>query len=135
VVLLANLELPEDVIAARDNGAAGVGLYRTEFLYMNRDALPDEEEHLETYLDIVRGLDGIPLTIRTLDLGADKQIPDTAFDADQSGPGLARHPVVPEGAGLFLPQLRAILRASAEGPIRLMIPMISHGGGRCGACG
>jgi phosphotransferase system enzyme I (PtsI) len=127
VVLLANLELSEDVIAARENGAAGVGLYRTEFLYMNRDALPDEEEHLENYLSIVRGLDGIPLTIRTLDLGADKQIPDTAFHPARTNPALGLRAIrlCLQEPGLFLPQLRAILRASAEGPIRLMIPMIS----------
>ncbi len=127
VLLLANLELPEDVTAARDNGAAGVGLYRTEFLYMNRDVLPDEEEHLENYLSIVRGLDGIPLTIRTLDLGADKQIPDTVFHPARTNPALGLRAIrlCLKEPGLFLPQLRAILRASAEGPIRLMIPMIS----------
>ena len=129
VVLLANLELPEDVIAARDNGAAGVGLYRTEFLYMNRDGLPDEEEHLATYLDIVRGLDGIPLTIRTLDLGVDKQVPIPGqLVSTQTNPALGLRAIrlcLKEPA-LFLPQLRAVLRASAEGPIRLMIPMISN---------
>jgi phosphoenolpyruvate-protein phosphotransferase (PTS system enzyme I) len=127
VVLLANLELPEDVVAARDNGAAGVGLYRTEFLYMNRDALPDEEEHLETYLDIIRGLDGIPLTIRTLDLGADKQIPDTSFHPARSNPALGLRAIrlCLQEPALFLPQLRAILRASAAGPVRLMVPMIT----------
>jgi phosphotransferase system enzyme I (PtsI) len=127
ILLLANLELPEDVAAARENGAAGVGLYRTEFLYMNREALPDEEEHYESYLSIVQGLDGIPLTIRTLDLGADKQIPDTAFHPSRVNPALGLRAVrlCLREPGLFLPQLRAILRASAAGPIRLMIPMIS----------
>jgi phosphotransferase system enzyme I (PtsI) len=127
VVLLANLELPEDVAAARDNGAAGVGLYRTEFLYMNRETLPDEEEHLETYLAIVRGLDGIPLTIRTLDLGADKQIPDTSFHPARTNPALGLRAIrlCLQEPLLFLPQLRAILRASAYGPVRLMIPLIS----------
>ncbi len=127
VVLLANLELPEDVTAARDNGAAGVGLYRTEFLYMNRDTLPDEDEHLATYLGIIRGLDGIPLTIRTLDLGADKQIPDTGFHPTRSNPALGLRAIrlCLQEPALFLPQLRAILRASAHGPVRLMIPMIS----------
>ena len=127
VVLLANLELAEDVAAARDNGAAGVGLYRTDFLYMNRDALPDEEEHLATYLGIIRGLDGIPLTIRTLDLGADKQIPDTSFHPARNNPALGLRAIrlCLQEPALFLPQLRAILRASAHGPVRLMIPMIS----------
>jgi phosphotransferase system enzyme I (PtsI) len=128
VVLLANLELPEDVAAARDNGAAGVGLYRTEFLYMNREDLPDEAEHFATYVEIIRGLDGIPLTIRTLDLGADKPVtlPGHA-PAVQTNPALGLRAIrlcLKEPA-LFRPQLRAILRASAMGPIRLMIPMIS----------
>jgi phosphotransferase system enzyme I (PtsI) len=115
------------VVGARDAGAAGVGLYRTEFLYMNRDALPDEEEHLETYLGIIRGLDGIPLTIRTLDLGADKQIPDTSFHPARTNPALGLRAIrlCLQEPMLFLPQLRAILRASAHGPVRLMIPMIS----------
>ncbi|WP_058555760.1 phosphoenolpyruvate--protein phosphotransferase [Thiohalocapsa sp. ML1] len=127
VVLLANLELPEDVAAARDNGAAGVGLYRTEFLYMNRSSLPDEEEHLQTYLGLIEGLDGIPLTIRTLDLGADKQIPDTSFHPARSNPALGLRAIrlCLQEPALFLPQLRAIVRASAAGPVRLMIPMIS----------
>ena len=130
VVLLTNLELPEDVAAARNNGAAGVGLYRTEFLFMNRAGLPDEEEHLATYLAIIRGLDGIPLTIRTLDLGADKPAPlyiSGLKASTQINPALGLRAIrlCLQEPSLFLPQLRAILRASAEGPIRLMIPMIS----------
>lgn len=128
VVLLANLELPEDVEAVHSSGATGVGLYRTEFLYMNRSGLPDEEEHLATYLDVVRGLDGIPLTIRTLDLGMDKQV-----DGLTNGAGTLSNPALGLRAirlclrepALFVPQLRAILRASAHGPVRLMLPMIS----------
>ena len=131
VVLLANLELPEDVAAARSNGAAGVGLYRTEFLYMNRDTLPDEEEHLATYREIIRGLDGMPLTIRTLDLGMDKHAPAPGLmPLARTNPALGLRAIrlcLKEPA-LFLPQLRAILRASAHGPIRLMIPMISSMG-------
>jgi phosphotransferase system enzyme I (PtsI) len=128
IVLLANLELPDDVVAARENGAAGVGLYRTEFLFMNRDDLPDEEEHLAVYREIIHGLDGIPLTIRTLDLGVDKQVMLPGVSAaPQTNPALGlrairlclKEPI------LFLPQLRAILRASADGPVRLMLPMIS----------
>jgi phosphotransferase system enzyme I (PtsI) len=128
VILLANLELPEDVTAACANGAAGVGLYRTEFLYMNREGLPDEEEHLATYLQIVRGLDGVPLTIRTLDLGADKPFHGLGSDApahNNPALGLRAIRLCLKEPSLFMPQLRAILRASAEGPIRLMIPMIS----------
>jgi phosphotransferase system enzyme I (PtsI) len=130
VRLLANLELPEDADAACANGAEGVGLYRTEFLYMNRENLPDEEEHLAVYREAIRSLGGIPLTIRTLDLGADKQV-------DGSPGGGACPPVCNPSLGLrairlclkepelFRPQVRAILRASADGPVRLMVPMLT----------
>jgi len=129
VVLLANLELPEDTQTARNNGAAGVGLYRTEFLYMNRDTLPDEEEHLSAYLDVIRGLDGIPITIRTLDLGVDKQVdggPASCPPVCNPALGLRAIRLCLKEPELFLPQLRAILRASAYGPVRLMIPMLSN---------
>ena len=126
--LLANLELPEDVELATANGAGGVGLYRTEFLYMNRRDLPDEEEHLANYAEIVAGLGGIPVTIRTLDLGVEKRI-DTA---SESAPGVS-NPALGLRAirlclkepDLFRPQLRAILRAGAIGPVRLMLPLVS----------
>ena len=127
--LLANLELSEDVALAKANGASGVGLYRTEFLYMNRRDLPDEEEHLASYAEIVAGLGGIPVTIRTLDLGVDKRV-DTLLEP---GPGVS-NPALGLRAirlclkdpDLFRPQLRAILRASAIGPIRLMLPLVSN---------
>ena len=128
VKLLANLELPEDIAATKANHPAGVGLYRTEFLYMNRVDLPDEEEHLETYRSVIEGLDGIPITIRTLDLGVDKPADITGnASPPPSNPALGLRAIrlclkEPE---LFRPQLRAIIRASAFGPVRLMIPMIS----------
>lgn len=128
VVLLANLELPTDVEAARANGASGVGLYRTEFLYMNRTDLPDEEEHLATYSAIIAGLDGIPLTVRTLDLGADKKAGALShLTPTMTNPALGLRAIrlCLTEPGLFEPQLRAVLRASALGPMRLMIPMIS----------
>lgn len=128
VSLLANLELPEDAPVARANGAAGVGLYRTEFLYMNRENLPDEEEHLAAYLEVIRGLEGIPVTIRTLDLGVDKQVdgnPASCPPVCNPALGLRAIRLCLKEPGLFLPQLRAILRASAFGPMRLMIPMLS----------
>ncbi len=129
IELLANLELPEDAQIAQANGAVGVGLYRTEFLYMNREDLPDEEEHLANYAEILRGVGGMSVTIRTLDLGVDKRLDS----AGGSGPGVC-NPALglrairlclkePE---LFRPQLRAILRASALGPVRLMIPMVTN---------
>lgn len=128
VALHANVELPGDFEAARDVGATGVGLYRTEFLYMNRRDNPDEEEHFETYRELIDALDGMPVTIRTVDLGADKD-----FD-DEGGRPIAANPALGLRAirlslkepNLYWPQLRAIIRASALGPVRLMIPMLSN---------
>jgi phosphotransferase system enzyme I (PtsI) len=128
VGLYANLELPEDALAARANGAAGVGLYRTEFLYMNRTDLPDEEEHLAAYLAVLDALGGIPVTIRTLDLGVDTQVDALGSQcppACNPALGLRAIRLCLQEPDLFRPQLRAILRASAFGPVRLMIPMIT----------
>ncbi len=128
VSLLANLELPEDTVAACSSGAAGVGLYRTEFLYMNRETLPDEEEHLAAYLEVLRGLNGIPVTIRTLDLGVDKQVdsnPASCPPVCNPALGLRAIRLCLKEPDLFRPQLRAILRASAFGPMRMMVPMLS----------
>ncbi|MEY6432787.1 phosphoenolpyruvate--protein phosphotransferase [Thioalkalicoccus limnaeus] len=127
IELQANLELPEDVATARALGASGIGLYRTEFLYMNREDLPDEEEHLAVYTSVIRGLDGIPITIRTLDLGADKQGSAASRAPPTGNPALGLRAIrlcLKEPA-IFRPQLRAILRASAVGPVRLMLPMIT----------
>lgn len=126
--LLANLELPADAVAARGNGAVEVGLYRTEFLYMNRDDLPDEEEHLATYRPIVQALDGLPLTIRTLDLGLDKRseaLGDPSAGCCNPALGLRGLRLCLKEPDLFRPQLRAILRASALGPVRVMLPMVT----------
>jgi len=128
IALHANLELPTDAPVARANGAAGVGLYRTEFLYMNRTDLPDEEEHLAAYLEVVEGLAGIPVTIRTLDLGVDKQVDTVGAHcppACNPALGLRAIRLCLQEPELFRPQLRAILRASAFGPVRLMVPMIT----------
>ena len=129
VTLQANIELPADIKAAIDARAAGIGLYRTEFLFMNRAAPPSEEEQFRAYVRVARALPGKPVTIRTIDLGADKQV-------DGAAPAGARVPVNPalglravrlclHDPALFRPQLRAILRASAHGRVRLMIPMLS----------
>ena len=127
VELLANLELPEDTEAARANGAVGVGLYRTEFLYMNRDDLPNEEEHLANYAEILRGVGGMPVTIRTLDLGVDKRLDGSAVTGVcNPALGLRAIRLCLKEPELFRPQLRAILRASALGPVRLMIPMVTN---------
>ncbi|MET0104220.1 MAG: phosphoenolpyruvate--protein phosphotransferase [Sedimenticola sp.] len=129
VQLLANIELPEDIATTRDLEADGVGLYRTEFLYMNRSDIPDEEEHFQAYRQVVDGLKGIPVTIRTLDLGADKQIDGCSVgESPVCNPALGLRAIrlCLKEPQLFMPQLRAILRASAFGPIRIMIPMISN---------
>jgi phosphotransferase system enzyme I (PtsI) len=127
VELLANIELPRDFKTVRDVGAAGVGLYRTEFLFMNRESPPDEAEHLRAYLEVLEKLDGLPLTIRTLDLGADKQV-NGRHGAAQPNPALGLRAIrlCLKEPLLFLPQLRAILRASAHGNVRLMLPMVSN---------
>ena len=130
ITLMANIELPEDIDATLANGASAVGLYRTEFLFMNRESAPDEEEHYATYKRVTEGLQGIPITIRTLDLGADKQIEAGSAvycHAPVCNPALGLRAVrlclkEPE---LFIPQLRAILRVSAEAHVRMMIPMLS----------
>ncbi len=130
VALLANIELAEDIAATRDSGAEGVGLYRTEFLYMNRQQVPDEEEHLRAYREVAQGLPGVPITIRTLDLGADKQLdggcPDSNPPACNPALGLRAIRLCLKEPKLFRPQLRAILRLSATAPLRIMLPMLSH---------
>jgi len=129
ITLMANIELPEDIEATTDVGAVGVGLYRTEFLYMNRSQPPNEEEHLASYRQIVEGLNGIPITIRTLDLGADKEVSDCCHDMQPtSNPALGLRAIrlCLKEPTLFRPQLRAILRVSAYGPVRIMIPMLSN---------
>ncbi len=130
ITLMANIELPEDFETVRDIGAAGVGLYRTEFLYMNRNNPPDEEEHFQTYIKVTEALRGLPLTIRTVDLGADKEVDGVGRQTSniRSNPALGLRAIrlclkEPE---FFRPQLRAILRASAHGPIRIMIPMLTN---------
>jgi phosphotransferase system enzyme I (PtsI) len=128
VALLANIELPADVRAAAQAGADGIGLYRTEFLFMNRPEPPNEEEQFRAYVKVIKSLPGKPVTIRTLDLGADKQV-----DGGRAGTSITVNPALGLRAvrlclhdtSLFRPQLRAILRASAFGKVRMMIPMLS----------
>lgn len=125
--LYANIELPEDALAVRDVAADGVGLYRTEFLFMNRADFPDEEEHLASYLHVVKTLEGMPVTIRTADLGADKQLDNARSGQVSTNPamGLRAIRMCLKDMGMFRPQLRAILRTSAHGAVRMMIPMLS----------
>lgn len=129
IKLEANIELPADVKAAEKASAAGIGLYRTEFLYMNRAAPPKEEEQFRAYTRVIKAMGNRPITIRTLDLGADKQVDSstTGETAVTVNPALGLRAVrlCLHNTDLFRPQLRAILRASAYGKVRMMIPMIS----------
>ncbi|MGH8659953.1 MAG: phosphoenolpyruvate--protein phosphotransferase [Gammaproteobacteria bacterium] len=131
IELNANIELPGDFAAVREVGAQGVGLYRTEFMYMNRETPPNEEEHYHTYAEVLRALDNRPVTIRTFDLGADKQtlgLQQEEGAAENPALGLRAIRLCLRKPALFRPQLRAILRVSALGPVRLMIPMLSSVG-------
>ncbi len=130
ISLQANVELPEDMAVMNKVAAKGVGLYRTECLFLNRAELPGEDEQFDIYRKIVKKLHGRPLTIRSLDLGADKML---ANDRRQQTHEVMTNPALGLRAirlslrdpAMYLNQLRAILRASAEGPVSLMIPMIS----------
>ncbi|NNJ91543.1 MAG: phosphoenolpyruvate--protein phosphotransferase [Gammaproteobacteria bacterium] len=123
--LMANIELPEDIETALKNNATAIGLYRTEFLYMNRQTPPAEEEHFNAYAEIIENLDGLPLTIRTLDLGADKPVDNQHHDNCNPALGMRAIRLCLKETELFKTQLRAIIRASALGPVRLMIPMLT----------
>lgn len=130
IALHANIELPGDVPVALEGGAEGIGLFRTEFLFLNRGDMPDEQEQYEAYKKVVKGMAGRPVTIRTFDLGADKDIRPEATVADRvkTNPALGRRAIRLSLAEprMFQTQLRAILRASKHGPIKLLIPMLSH---------
>jgi len=127
IELHANVELSSDFEAAHEIGANGVGLYRTEFLFMNRMDRPDEEEHFKAYAELIRVLDGLPVTIRTLDLGVDKDFDSSGSVSAAVNPALGLRAIrlSLHEPSLYWPQLRAIVRASALGPVRLMIPMLS----------
>jgi phosphoenolpyruvate-protein phosphotransferase (PTS system enzyme I) len=127
IVLSANIELPEDVEAVAANGAEGIGLYRTEFLYLNRPTLPTEHEQFETYRKVAERVRPDPLIIRTFDLGGDKLAPGTVDITDELNPFLGWRAIrlCLENIDLFKTQLRAVLRASAVGNIKIMFPMIS----------
>jgi phosphotransferase system enzyme I (PtsI) len=135
--LLANIELPRDARDALEAGADGIGLFRSEFLFMDRDELPSEDEQFEAYAKVARAMKGKPVVIRTLDIGADKVLTEVARESLGMGRGAPRpesNPALglrairyclayPE---LFLTQLRAILRASEVGTVRILIPMLAH---------
>ena len=133
VELLANIEMPVDATSALDAGAVGVGLFRSEFLFMNRGGdIPGEDEQFEAYRQAIESMQGLPVTIRTVDVGADKPL-------DRMSPHELRHEHTLNPAlglrairwslsepGMFRQQLRAILRASAYGKVKILIPMVAH---------
>jgi phosphotransferase system enzyme I (PtsI) len=127
IVLSANIELPEDVEAVQANGAEGIGLYRTEFLYLNRTTLPTEDEQYEIYQRVAERVRPNPLIIRTFDLGGDKLAPGTVDITDELNPFLGWRAIrfCLENVEIFKTQLRAILRASVVGNVKIMFPMIS----------
>jgi phosphoenolpyruvate-protein phosphotransferase (PTS system enzyme I) len=127
IELLANIEVPDDVISARAAGAAGIGLYRTEFLFMNRREMPGEEEQFLAYKQVAETMEGLPVTIRTLDLGADKQMnPDSISDCANPALGLRAVRFCLSEPLIFHTQFRALLRASHYGNIKILIPMLSN---------
>ncbi|MBC7453990.1 MAG: phosphoenolpyruvate--protein phosphotransferase [Massilia sp.] len=130
ITLLANIELPDDCPGALDCGAEGVGLFRSEFLFMARGGqqhrIPSEDEQFEQYRKAVVAMKGRPVTIRTLDIGADKPLDQTEHTALNPALGLRAIRYCLAEPQLFLTQLRAILRASAFGKVRMLIPMLAH---------
>ena len=126
IELLANIELPKDVADVVESGAMGVGLFRSEFLFLGRDTLPDEQEQYDAYRHVAEQLNGRPVTIRTMDLGADKN-PKWSIHGTGDNPalGLCGIRLCLAEPQLFRTQLRAILRASAHGQVRILFPMIN----------
>ncbi|MBI5919591.1 MAG: phosphoenolpyruvate--protein phosphotransferase [Nitrosomonadales bacterium] len=125
VELHANIEMPHDVPEVRENGATGVGLFRSEFLFLNRDDLPGEEEQFEAYRAVAEGMEGMPVTIRTFDLGADKQLKGAERVASNPALGLRAIRLCLAEPQLFQTQLRALLRATVYGNIKILVPMLS----------
>ena len=131
IELLANIEQPSDAVAALKAGAVGVGLFRTEFLFMGRNGqLPDEEEQYRAYVATVEGMQGLPVTIRTIDVGADKPLDRVAMRTGEEhlNPALGLRAIrwcLSEPA-MFLIQLRALLRAAAHGQVHVLVPMLAH---------
>ena len=129
VELLANIEMPEDAANALASGAVGIGLFRSEFLFMGRQGhLPDEEEQYRAYRSAVEGMLGLPVTIRTIDVGADKPLDENLHDIAHLNPALGLRAIrwCLADPSMFLTQLRAMLRAAAHGQIRILIPMLAH---------
>ncbi len=131
IALQANIELPQDIEQVKGVGANGIGLFRTEYLFMNRDELPDEDEQFEAYRAVAKSMAGMPVTIRTLDIGADKTTRAmSGLERQAPNPALGLRAIryclaEPQ---MFLTQLRAILRASHFGQVRILVPMLAHVG-------
>ena len=129
IELLANIEMPEDAPGAIQAGAMGVGLFRSEFLFMGRQSrLPNEEEQYQAYRRAVEGMRGLPVTIRTVDVGADKPLDESLQDSAHLNPALGLRAIRWSLAdpAMFLTQLRAILRAAVHGQTKMLIPMLVH---------
>jgi phosphoenolpyruvate-protein phosphotransferase (PTS system enzyme I) len=126
VELAANIGTPKDLVGVINNGGEGVGLYRTEFLYMGRDQLPTEEEQFESYKAVLEGMNGKPVVVRTLDIGGDKELPYLNLPKEMNPfLGFRAIRLCLEEQGMFRTQLRALLRASVYGNLKIMFPMIA----------
>jgi phosphotransferase system enzyme I (PtsI) len=126
VELAANIGTPEDVIGVINNGGEGIGLYRTEFLYMGRDSLPTEEEQFKAYKSVLEGMKGKPVVVRTLDIGGDKELPYLDLQKEMNPfLGFRAIRLCLKEQNMFRTQLRALLRASVYGNLKVMFPMIA----------
>ena len=128
IELFANIELPQDMPEVLEAGAEGVGLFRTEFMFLNRKDLPDEDEQFEAYREVTTAMKGRPVVLRTLDLGADKALNGSGEHHTMPNPAMGLRAIrfclaEPQ---MFLTQLRAILRASSHGKVRVLLPMLAH---------
>lgn len=126
IKLEANIELPHEADEVMNLGADGIGLFRSEFLFMGRETLPDEEEQYEAYSYVLKTMQGKPVTIRTLDIGSDKTLDGEATVAANPALGLRAVRYCLSRPEMFQTQLRALLRASVHGKLRILIPMLSH---------
>jgi phosphotransferase system enzyme I (PtsI) len=126
IELYANIELPQDLDKVHESGAQGIGLFRTEFLFMNRKDLPGEDEQYEAYREVARKMAGKPVVIRTLDIGADKALAGHVEAMPNPALGLRAIRYCLAEPHIFLTQLRAILRASHHGNVRILLPMVAH---------
>jgi phosphotransferase system enzyme I (PtsI) len=128
VELFANIELPDDMPEVLEAGAEGVGLFRSEFMFLNRKELPSEDEQFEAYRNVAQAMDGRPVVLRTLDLGADKALNSDGMTQNMPNPAMGLRAIrfclaEPQ---MFLTQLRAILRASCYGKVKILLPMLAH---------